>query len=234
MGKTGPQNIRTELTQGPDGTIYNVFQANDPDGGGGRSVLIGRSDDSGRTWQTSAIAAAPIAPEAIELEVNFEAHITIDPGNQRRLYAMWRRSYSRFTPPKTTRPFMSVSEDGGATWSPAQLMFERNPGFDGPRPVVVGDTLFAFWRESAPQLPAAGAEPLPSPPVTKLWSSSSTDQGRTWTDHEITNANDASEPIPWYDRQRATFYVVWHDNRANELDVYFATSKDGITWTEAK
>ena len=234
MGKTGPQNIRTELIQGPDGTIYNVFQANDPDGGGGRSVLIGRSSDSGRTWRTSAIAAAPIAPEAIELEVNFEAHIAIDPGNQSRLYAMWRRSYSRFTPARTTRPFMSVSEDGGATWSPAQLMFDRNPGFDGPRPVVLGDTLFAFWRESAPQLPAAGAEPLPSPPVTKLWSSSSTDQGRTWTDHQITDANDASEPIPLYDRERAKFYAVWHDNRANELDVYFATSNDGITWTEPK
>ncbi|MCA1694677.1 MAG: hypothetical protein LC749_08065, partial [Actinobacteria bacterium] len=52
--------------------------------------------------------------------------------------------------------------------------------------------------------------------------------------HEITNANDASEPIPVWDAARRTFDVVWHDNRANELDAYFATSKDGVTWTDPK
>jgi hypothetical protein len=62
----------------------------------------------------------------------------------------------------------------------------------------------------------------------------STDQGKTWTDHEITNANDASEPIPLYDAARRTFYVVWHDNRANELDAYFTSSKDGVTWAQPK
>jgi hypothetical protein len=74
--------------------------------------------------------------------------------------------------------------------------------------------------------------PERSPPVTRLFASVSTDEGRTWTDHEITNANDASEPIPLYDEERQTFYVVWHDNRAQELDAYFASSKDGVTWTE--
>ncbi len=235
MGYATSQNIRTELQQGSDGTIYNVFQANAPDKNGSRSVLLGRSGDGGRSWQTVAIDPGNRAPEpGIEMEVNFEGHVAFDPANPRRMYAMWRRSFNRFTPAKPTRPYMSVSDDAGATWSPPQLMFERNNGFDGPRPVVVGDKLFAFWRESAPPLPTAGAEPLPSAPVTRLFSSVSTDQGRTWVDHEITNANDASEPIPLYDRERATFYVVWHDNRANELDAYFASSKDGLTWTEPK
>jgi len=232
MGKSGPQNIRTELVQGPDGTIYDVFQANDPNGGGGRSVLVGRSKDGGRSWQTSAVAAAPTSPDAVELEINFEGHIAVDPASPRRIYAMWRRSFSRFSPSRPTRPFMSTSEDGGATWRPAQLMFDRNPGFDGPRPVVVGDKLFAFWRESPPPLPAAGADPLPTPPVTKLFASVSTDRGKTWVDHEITSVNDASEPIPLYDAERATFHVVWHDNRARELDAYHASSKDGLTWSE--
>src|SRR4051794_27854427 len=52
MGYATSQNIRTELQQGPDGTIYNVFQANAPDKNGTRSVLLGRSRDSGRSWQT--------------------------------------------------------------------------------------------------------------------------------------------------------------------------------------
>ncbi len=236
MGYATSQNLRTELQQGPDGTIYDVFQANAPDRNGSRSVLLGRSSDSGRSWQTVAIDPGRRAVEAgVELEVNFEGHLAIDPAHPKRMYAMWRRSFNRYpAPAPPTRPYMSTSDDGGATWSPPQLMFERNNGFDGPRPVVVGDKLFAFWRESAPPLPTNQDGPAPAPPVTRLFASVSTDQGKTWTDHEITNANDASEPIPLYDRDRGTFYVVWHDNRANELDAYFASSKDGITWTVPK
>jgi len=235
MGYATSQNIRTELKQGPDGTIYDLFQANAPDRNGSRSVLVGRSGDGGRSWQTVAIDPGNKAPEpGVEMEVNFEAHLGIDPTNPRHIYAMWRRSFNRFTPSKTTSPYMSVSDDGGATWSPPQLMFSRNNGFDGPRPVVLGNQLFAFWRESAPPLPAAGADPLPSPPVTRLFASVSTDQGKTWTDHQISSANDSSEPVPLYDAARHTFFVVWHDNRAGELDVYFTTSKDGITWAQPK
>jgi len=230
MGTSGPQNIRTELVQGPDGTIYDVFQANDPAGGGGRSLLLGRSKDGGRSWQTSAIAAAPTSPDAVELEINFEGHIAVDPADPKRIYAMWRRSLSRFTPARPTRPVLSVSDDGGATWSVGKVMFERNPGLDGPRPVVVGQRLFAFWRESAPPLPATAVDPLPSPPVTRLFASVSTDQGATWVDHEIARVNDASEPVPLYDARRGTFHVVWHDNRSGELDSYYSSSRDGITW----
>ncbi|MDQ6726973.1 MAG: glycoside hydrolase, partial [Actinomycetota bacterium] len=235
MGSATSQNIRTELKQGPDGTIYDVFQANAPDLNGARSVLIGRSRDGGRSWQTVPIDAGTKATEAgVEMEVNFEGHIAIDPADPKHIYAMWRRSFSRFTPPKPTNPYLSVSDDGGATWSPPQLMFDRNSGFDGPRPVVLGNQLFAFWRESAPPTPVNQDGPAPVPPVTRLFASVSTDQGRTWTDHEITEANDASEPVPVYDAARRTFDVVWHDNRASELDVYFATSKDGVTWTPPK
>lgn len=235
MGYATSQNLRTELIQGPDGTIYNVFQANAPDRNGSRSVLVGRSSDGGRTWRTVAIDPGNRAPEpGVEMEVNFEGHVAIDPANSKRMYAMWRRSFNRFTPAKPTRPYMAISDDAGATWSAPQLMFERNSGFDGPRPVVVGDRLFAFWRESAPPTGTGGSEPLLAPPATRLFSSVSADQGKTWVDHEITNANDASEPIPLYDRGRGVFHVVWHDNRTNELDVYYSSSQDGVSWAEPK
>jgi len=235
MGYATSQNIRTELKQGPDGTIYDVFQANAPDRNGSRSVLIGRSTDSGRSWQTAAIDPGNKAPEpGQEMEVNFEGHIAIDPANPRRIFAMWRRSFNRFTPTKATRPYLSISEDGGATWAPPQLMFERNNGFDGPRPILLGEKLYAFWRESAPTTPANQDGPSPAPPVTRLFVSLSTDRGKTWKDTEITNVNDASEPVPVYDKARGQFDIVWHDNRAGELDVYFSSSKDALTWSQPK
>jgi hypothetical protein len=227
QGYATSQNIRTELQQGPDGTIYNVFQANDPGRNGSRSVMLGRSQDGGRSWETVAIDPGARAPEpGQQMEVNFEGHLALDPSNERRIYAMWRRSFNRFDPPKPTRPYMSISEDGGATWSPPQLMFEKNNGFDGPRPIVVGNQLWAFYREAAPTVPAG--QPTPN---TKLFAAVSTDRGRTWQDHLIAEANDASEPIPLYDRDERTFHVVWHDNRTAELDAYYARSRDGRTWT---
>jgi len=234
LGTATPQNIRNELVQGPDGAIYEVFQANAPGDNGGRSLLIGRSADKGRSWRTTAIAPAP-APRADdpgqEVELNFEGHIALDPADPRRIYAMWRRSFGRASPPRPTRPYMSVSNDGGATWAPAQVMFERNSGSDGPRPIVVGDQLWAFWREAAPPVPASREGPVPAPPLTRVLASVSTDGGRSWRDHEIASADDAGEPVAVYDRTRQRFSAVWHDNRSGDLDAYVSSSSDGSAWT---
>lgn len=45
---------------------------------------------------------------------------------------------------------MAVSQDGGTTFGQPFEMLAVNPGFDGPRPVVVDGDLFVFYRESAP------------------------------------------------------------------------------------
>lgn len=235
MGTASSQNIRTELKQGPDGTIYNVFQANAPERNGTRSVMLGRSSDGGRSWKTVAIDPGNPAPEpGVEMEVNFQAHIAIDPARPSRIYAMWRRSFNRFPQPRPTRPYMAVSEDGGATWSAPRMMFDRDLGFDGPRPIVAGDRLFAFWRESAPRPAPSSPDPSPTPPVTRVFASVSTDGGASWTHNEIANANDAGEPVPAYDPERGLFHVVWHDNRLNELDVWYSNSTDGATWAAPK
>ncbi len=44
----------------------------------------------------------------------------------------------------------------------------------------------------------------------------------------IIEADDASELIPAYDRQRGAFHVVWHD-RNGDLDVFFSNSSHGAT-----
>lgn len=228
MGTATSQNIRTELQQTPDGTVYMVFQANAPNRNGSRSVMLGRSSDGGNTWETVPIDPGEIAPEpGFLMQVNFEGHLAIDPSNPDRMYAMWRRSNNnkdrdREPAPGPTRPFMAMSTDGGATWSDPQMVVDENTGFDGPRPVVVGDDLWTFFRISASS----------DNPETRVMAAVSSDDGATWTQHEITRADDASEPVPLYDRERGRFYLVWHDNSEGELDAYFASSPDGTTWSE--
>ncbi|HEX2028038.1 MAG TPA: sialidase family protein, partial [Nitriliruptorales bacterium] len=136
LGPASPKNVRTELIQGPDGTLYYAFHAHDPKAGGARSVLLGRTTDGGATWRTTAIHAAPRARGPENVEVNFLTHVAIDPDDPQRQYAMWRRSYP--TPedgqPRPTRAWMAVSDDGGDTFGDAFLALERDIGFDGPRP----------------------------------------------------------------------------------------------------
>jgi len=233
LGPAQPQNVRTELRQAPDGTLYYLYQARDPAAGGARSVLLGRSKDRGRSWTVAPVAAAPKATASDPIELDFVAHMAIDPDHPATIYAMWRRSYwnglAGHSPGPLTRPWMAVSGDSGASFGAPALMFDRNPGFDAPRPLVVGGKLHAFWRESAP--PATAATPNP---VTTLWSSQSSDRGKTWADSKIAEAPDASEPVPLYDAARKRFDVVWSDNRNHDLDAFFSSSSDAAHWSTPK
>jgi hypothetical protein len=226
---SGSQNIRTELKQAPDGTLYYLFSANNVDPTiRSRSVLLGRSSDGGRSWETSIVDdGTQSAPT--EVEVNFQAHMAIDPDDPELVYVTWRRSQGGEMPRPPTRPFMAVSEDGGLTFGQPTEMLAVNPGFDGPRPVVVDDQLYAFYRESAPQ-----SEDDEPPEDTKLFVTRSSDRGETWEEPTlIASALDASEPIPLYDRDEGRFHVVYHDNRSGDLDVFYTTSPDGSEWSEA-
>ncbi|HWB71363.1 MAG TPA: sialidase family protein, partial [Egibacteraceae bacterium] len=225
FGSAQPQNIRTDLEQAPDGTLHYAFHANDPAAGGTRSVLLGRSTDRGRSWETTVVHGGPKATSPAEVEVNFVQHVNVDPDSHARVYMTWRRSFPRVgeEDPRPTRPWMAISEDGGESFGEPFMMLDENTGFDAPRLIVVGERLFAFYRVSAP------SEPEGAP--TRLFSAVSTDQGESWEETEIASAADASEPIPAYDRDRNVFFVVWHDNRNGDLDVFFSQSADGTTWS---
>jgi hypothetical protein len=225
----GSQNIRTELDQAPDGTLYYLFAANNADLTiRSRSVLLGRSSDGGASWETTLVDDGTESAPG-EIEINFQAHMAIDPDNPELIYVMWRRSQGGEDPRPPTRPFMAVSEDGGVTFGEPFEMLDLNPGFDGPRPVVVDDQLFAFYRESAPS-----TEDDEPPEETQLFVTRSSDQGQTWDEPTlIASALDASEPIPLYDRDAGMFHVVYHDNRNGDLDVWYTRSTDGSEWSEA-
>lgn len=228
-GSVTAQNIRTELSQAPDGTLYYVFHAHDPDAGGSRSVLVARSSDEGQTWETTVVAEGPVAQGPEEDELNFQAHLAIDPEDQERVLVMWRRSFNNPDdgPSSPTRPWMAWSDDGGETFDEPVMMFDDNPGFDGPRPIFHDGRLHAFYRVSAP--PSDDDEP---PNRTRVVAAASTDEGQTWEETDIAAELDASEPIPVYDPTHDAFFVVWHDNRNGDLDAFFSRSDDGQDWTE--
>lgn len=215
MGTVQPQNVRTELRQDSSGTLYYVHHAQDPTAAGARSIVLGRSTDGGSTWQTTAVDAAPAASSGAnaDAEVNFEPHMAIDPDQQKRVYVMWRRSHSSDKGPPT-RPYMAVSEDGGASFGKPFMMFDRRTGFDAPRPIVAEGKLYAFYLTGS-----------------KVAVGMSTDRGKTWHETAISSAPDAGEPSAVYDSSRKTFSAAWHDSRSGDLDVYFSHSSDGIRWS---
>jgi hypothetical protein len=231
LGAGNPKNIRIELHQDSAGTIYFLFHAQDPSAGGARGVFLGRSSDGGLSWKTSPVYAAPKATET-EAELNWQAHLAIDPANEQRIIAVWRRAFQLppGAPSRLVRPFMAVSTDGGATFGSPVMMMDKGTGFEGPRVIVRDGKLWAFYRENPP---AAGPN-VPEPRLTTIVASVSEDEGKTWKDTVITGARDASEPVSIYDEKRKVFYVVWHDNRNQDLDIYFSKSADGVSWSEPR
>ncbi|HVL28728.1 MAG TPA: sialidase family protein, partial [Acidimicrobiales bacterium] len=146
MGSAQPQNVRTDLAQGSDGTLYYAFQGNDPDAGGTRSVLLARSPDGGRSWDTVVVEPGPRADERDQAELNFQAHVAVDPDRPSTVWVMWRRAYpvvDPAVPPRRSRPYFAVSRDGGASFGPATMLVDADLGADGPRPVIVGGTVYA-------------------------------------------------------------------------------------------
>lgn len=230
LGSVTPQNIRTELRQASDGTLYYAFQTHDPDAGGSRSVLVGRSSDQGETWDTTVVAEGPTARSRDEVEVNFQAHLALDPDDPERVVVMWRRSFPRVgdDPPPPTRPWMAWSDDGGETFDEPVMMLDENTGFDGPRPILRDGRLHAFYRVSAPRSDDDDDEPT----LTRVVAAVSTDDGSSWGETDLAAERDASEPIPMYDAEHDAFFVVWHDNRNGDLDVFFSRSDDGTDWSE--
>lgn len=229
LGSVTPQNVRTQLAQSSDGTLYYLFQAHDPDAGGSRSVLLARSSDQGESWETSVVAEGPTADSRDEVELNFMAHFALDPADPDRIVVMWRRSFPRVgdDPPPPTRPWMAWSDDGGETFGEPVMMFDDNPGFDGPRPILRDGRLHAFYRVSAPS-----SDDDDEPTLTRVVAAVSTDEGASWEETDIAAERDASEPIPVYDPEHDAFFVVWHDNRNGDLDAFFSRSDNGTDWSE--
>ena len=121
--------------------------------------------------------------------------------------------------------YVARSTDEGATWN-------------APASVTTGPAAqaSAFWPSLAAgpngSLLIAWSDYRDGP--MHVFAARSLDDGITWTDPNVrVSPSTPNQEYPWAIVTESGFGVGWIDNRNGSLDVYYARSADGATWTEA-
>ncbi|HEX6539199.1 MAG TPA: sialidase family protein [Candidatus Dormibacteraeota bacterium] len=224
-GAFHPEYIRTQLAQGSDGTLYYAFSANNPNGGGSRSALVGRSTDQGKTWHTTYIAHAPDGTSSTNYELDFITHIAIDPSNPKLVYADFRRDFPKGSSQPANRPYLVVSTDGGATFGTPRMITDNDVEDDAPWLVAANGKIYASFLTNVNNFSSAD-----------FYVSYSSNQGQSWTQTKFGSATSGDAVGLAYDSSRNQFYVVWDAEvgTSNNWHINFATSSDTRSWSKPK
>lgn len=182
-------------------------------------VVISRSPD-GLTWST------PVAVTVANESDNDKDWVTCDNHASSPYYG---RCYVEWDNSTTGLIDMSVSTDGGATWSPESHPSGNLGGIGGQPQVLPNGTV---------------AVVIDSIDVTRLYSFTSSDGGATWS--AVTVAQNISDHLPAGGLRYVPFvsagedaagkiYAVWSDCRFRgncaENDLVLSTSSDGVQWS---
>lgn len=123
----GSQTIGNVIAVLPDGTLVNLFTQLDPALGGGTNAFLGviRSTDKGATWSEPVVIDALLSvgtvdPETGALVRDGAILAQVAAGADGTLAVVWQDS--RFGNLTHDSIAISVSSDGGQTWSPANLV----------------------------------------------------------------------------------------------------------------
>ncbi len=184
------------------------------------TVLVSRSSD-GQSW--SAPIPVSFTPDADK------DWITCDNNRTSPFYGYCYMEWDDPSQPNNGLVFMSTSNDGGMTWTPAINTADRVAGVGG-QPVVSPNGQVIV--------------PIESSDGTRMLAFTSTTGGASWTaavtisnitDHTVAGGlRTTALPSATVDAA-GLVYVVWQDCRfrtncaAN--DIVLTTSSDGITWT---
>ncbi|MFP5320106.1 MAG: sialidase family protein [Acidimicrobiia bacterium] len=224
-----------------DGTLYVAFVAsefldrvrNDTP----RHVYLARSGDSGRTFDAARVFEAPDGNP--DRGLNKGPMLAVHPSRPEVVYVGWRQGIFAPNAREKLKSNVSVSTDGGRTFSePFDLTDPR--GGDYPALAVGGDgTVHAvYWSRVWPAPPAG----TPAP-VRPIYYRQSTDRGRTWSPaREIDPGNQRADrpPVMAADPASESVYVTWYagnepenqrEGYTGDIEVYFLASPDkGATW----
>lgn len=233
----------------PDGVLYVAFRASDPKWSNPhppptipRHVFLARSEDGGRSFETTMVyegpnEAAEVAGDLPQEGHNERAMVAVDPADPSNVYVGWYQPGWGGVKP---RSYVAVSDDGGRTFGePTDISDDRGGtqprlavGPDGTVHAALGASTFGLER------PAEGEPPLPRPLVYRQ----STDRGATWTEpREIDPGTGANRKwLVAADPNSDAVYVTWYgnpdtDERGVGVDwnVFLRSSSDGGgTWSD--
>jgi hypothetical protein len=238
----------------PDGMLWAAFMGSDPKyavlsnrADTPRHVFVARSEDSGRTWQTT------LAVEGKEGDPGIgnsrRAQIAVDPRNSQNVYVGWQKGAPSGSP---RRGFLAISRDGGRTFGqPIETGDGRGSG--QPRPVVdMNGVVHLLFAADGFRPPGATGDPDIRPLIYRR----SSDEGRTWSPIKEIDPGNAGfsfgrKQMLAVDLESGALYATWYGNpnprarrppanqpSTNEFDdrdIYVRVSTNsGNTWSEAR
>lgn len=247
--------VIADLAFASDGSLYYAFGRFDPNTYQ-QQLFLARSSDLGRTWNTATrLPWTGSDPERSEFGADALPSVVVDSDDADRVYVAWWSNNGMWNLPEAlsggrkwcrgedrivARPWVTVSADGGATFSEPVDMAAGVEGCTTEPYLVAGDDgeVFAFFGE------APRGEEGDAPPA-HLYFSVSRDQGSTFTAtpiHEQPAPNDGdpdgdsdwlSAPSPAMDPRSGDLYVAWEEMGEGVPRLLFmSSSDDGGTWTE--
>jgi hypothetical protein len=248
-----------DLAFAPDGTLYYAWSAFQPTTYQQR-IYLARSSDLGATWDTTALPR--IGPRTTPRQFGADSmpSIVIDRDDPNLVYVSWWSNNGIWNMPESitgasasiwcrlvenrplARPWLSVSRDGGATFGDP---VDMAPGVDGctTEPYLTqgkDGAIHALFGETTRTATEGQAPPA------HLFSSTSHDQGRTFTLTQVhtqsgpadgrssTSTSDwLSGPSPGVDPKTGDLYVVWEEMGTGVPQILSARSADdGATWSQ--